>query len=113
MSETINILERLAKWRSVFAGWQLGTRLDTDSEANAVKDHRESTILLRAEVSALTALLLEKDIFSHAEFLEQLQLEAEYLNKEYEKRFPGFHATDVGMQMDLPEAAQTTKNWRP
>lgn len=46
-------LNKLAKWRSVFAGWQLGTRLKEDPECQAVKDHREVTILLRAEVSAL------------------------------------------------------------
>ena len=35
---------RLTKWRSVFAGWQLGTRAKGDPECDAVRDHREVTI---------------------------------------------------------------------
>src|SRR5438067_1656730 len=38
-------LNRLTKWRSVFCGWQLGTRSSTDPEAQAVRDHREATML--------------------------------------------------------------------
>lgn len=52
-------MNKLAKWRSIFAGWQLGTRAKGDPESDAVRDHREATILLRAEVNALTACLIE------------------------------------------------------
>ena len=51
-------LNRLCKWRAIFAGWQLGTRAKGDPESDAVRDHREVTILLRAEASAMTGLLL-------------------------------------------------------
>lgn len=51
-SETRRRLEKLGKWRSLFAGWQLGTRLDNDPECQAVRDHREVTMLLRTEVNA-------------------------------------------------------------
>jgi hypothetical protein len=53
----IQALNRVAKWRGLFAGWQLGTRPKGDPECDAVRDHREITILLRVEASALTRLL--------------------------------------------------------
>lgn len=49
---------RLTRWRTLFAGWQLGTRPKGDPECDAVADHRELSVLLRAEVTALTGLLL-------------------------------------------------------
>ncbi|MGF6641851.1 hypothetical protein [Paraburkholderia sp. MM6662-R1] len=106
-------LERLTKWRSVFAGWQLGTRSDTDPEAQAVRDHREVTILLRAEFNALAALLVEKGVFTEEEFTAQLGDEAELLSQAYARKFPGYEATDYGMQVDVHTAAKTTKDWRP
>lgn len=109
----IDWLERLAKWRSVFAGWQLGTRSDTDPECQAVRDHREATMLLRAEVSALVQLLIAKGVFTTAEYQEQIQVECRYLCEMYEKRFPGFRATDFGMKIDPNTAAATTRGWKP
>lgn len=106
-------LNRLAKWRSVFAGWQLGTRPDTDAECRAVRDHREVTMLLRAEVNALTILLVEKGVFTREEHAAQLQEEARYLCAAYEKFFPGFTATDVGMNIDPQIAVNTTRTWKP
>jgi hypothetical protein len=106
------VLNRLAKWRSTFAGWQLGTRTFDDPESQAVRDHREATIMLRAEVSTLTALLLSKKVFSVDEMQEQLQVEALALMAMYEKHFPGFTAVDDGMQLDA-RAIETMSNWRP
>lgn len=34
-------LNVVCKWRSLFAGWQLGTRPKGDPESDAVRDHRE------------------------------------------------------------------------
>lgn len=110
---TFASLNRLAKWRSVFAGWQVGTRAKGDPESDAVRDHREVTILLRAEVSALTGLLLKKGVFTAADFDAALGNEADLLSADYAHRFPGFTATDDGMQIDAAIAAQTTKGWRP
>ena len=53
-------INRLTKWKMVFAGWQLGTRPVGDPECDAVRDHREVTILLRAEITTLLALSLRK-----------------------------------------------------
>lgn len=107
------VLNRLAKWRTVFTSWQLGTRPATDPTAAAVKDHREVTILLRAEVNAFTQLLIRKRVFSEAEWVEQLTLEAGLLNKAFEERFPGFRATDDGLDIDVEKARATMQGWPP
>lgn len=107
------ILNRLCKWRSVFAGWQLGTRLDTDPESQAVRDHREVTMLLRAEVNALTKCLIDAGVITPRSFTEQVILEAEHLDSAFARKFPGISATDDGIVYELPRAAETMKGWRP
>jgi hypothetical protein len=104
---------RLAKWRSVFAGWQLGTRADDDAECRAVRDHREVTMMLRAEVNALTAIILRANVCTQEELQEQMLEEAEFLSKAYERKFPGFKATDYGMDMNIEIARDTMQGWRP
>lgn len=104
------VLNRVTKWRTVFAGWQLGTRSDTDPECEALKDHREVTILLRIEGSTLLKLLVEKGIFTQEEFQRGLIEEAELLDKDYERKFPGMQATDTGIRFDK-RAAETMKDW--
>lgn len=106
-------MEKFAKWRSVFAGWQLGTRLKTDPECQAVKDHREVTIFLRAEVNALRALMIRSGIFTQEQLQLQLMDEIEALEKAYEKKFPGFKSSSIGMDVDVQQGAETTKGWRP
>lgn len=106
-------LEILCKWRSVFCGWQLGTRPITDPEAQAVRDHREVTMILRAEVTAISALLIEKGVFTKDEFEFRINFEAGWLSKQYEKRFPGMKATEIGIEYDAKVAAETMKGWRP
>ena len=82
-------------------------------ESRAVRNHREATILLRAEVNALTALLIEAGTISSRTLTEQLIVECEHLDKQFEDLFPGFSSSDIGMNMKLPEAAETVKGWRP
>lgn len=108
-------LNRLAKWRSVFAGWQLGTRVDTDPESQAVRDHREVTILLRAEVSALTSILHAKGVFTTSELHDAVGREAEQLSADYSQRFRGMTATDAGIVMNLAEMQEhgTMDGWLP
>lgn len=108
-----SVLNRLTKWRSVFAGWQLGTRPDTDPTCRAVRDHREVTILLRAEVSALVGLLVLKGAITTAEWETQLEREAQLLDAEYQKRFPGFRASDSGISMNPVLARDTMQGWLP
>lgn len=106
-------LNKLAKWRTVFAGWQLGTRPKGDPECDAVRDHREATILLRAEVSAVAAILLKRGLMTEAEFATELENEAKLLDQAYEVRFPGFKTHQYGIDIDAKLAQETTKGWRP
>jgi len=104
-------LNKLCKWRSIFAGWQLGTRAIGDAECDAVRDHREVTMLLRAEQSAFTALCIKKGLFTIDEFNEQLIEEAEHLDRAYEKKFPGMKSADDGIVMNPHIAADTMRGW--
>jgi hypothetical protein len=108
-------LNTLTKWRTLFAGWQLGTRAKGDPECDAVRDHRELTILLRAEMSALVGLLLRKGILTLDEWTSALADEARALSRDYELKFPGVTASESGLQMDLEKVRQAgwAKNWKP
>lgn len=108
-------LQKLAKWRTVFASWQLGTRKETDPECRAVKDHREVTILLRAEVSALTGLLIERSVFTAEQFTNALEREADQLSADLARRFPGMEATEFGIKMDIEQIRKhgTMDGWLP
>jgi hypothetical protein len=103
----VDALNKLAKWRKFFAGWQLGTRHEQDGESRAVRDHREVTLLLRAEVSAIAGLMLRKGVITGAEWDAALEEEARALDEMLERRFPGFTTSQGGLTMKLPEAAQT------
>lgn len=106
-------LNRLAKWRAVFAGWQLGTRPKGEPECDAVRDHRELTLLMRAELSALEGLLIAKGVFTAQELASQIDIEADLYCKALQKRFPGFKATDYGMEVNTSIAADTMRGWKP
>ena len=108
-------LNRVAKWRTLFAGWQLGTRPKGDPESDAVRDHREVTILLRVEGSALIGLLLAKGLITQAEWEAALEEEANVLSDAYARKFPGVTATDNGLVMEPRkiEAAGWMKGWKP
>jgi hypothetical protein len=101
---------RLAKWRTVFAGWQLGTRPNSDGESKAVRDHREVTMLMRAELSALTKVLLDKGVCTQVEITEAFTEEYEHLDRAYREKFPGFEATDTGVTITPEPASQTMRD---
>ena len=109
---TMAALNILTKWRTLFTGWQIGTRPKGDPEGDAVRDHREVAILLRAEVNALLVLLRDKGVFDGEEWLVVLQREAEHLNADYERRFPGVIASEAGLTFDK-RALPWMKGWRP
>lgn len=110
--DSFKALSRVAKWRSVFAGWQLGTRRIGDPESDAVRDHREATILLRVETTAIMRLLLQRGLIGREELQAAITEEAEKLSKMYEQKFPGMSATDDGI-IYTRKAAETMKGWRP
>lgn len=115
MADVMRALNRLAKWRNVLAGWQLGTRPNGDPESDAVRDGREALLMLRAENNALLALLIAKGLFTLEEWNRAVELEAKHMNRMLEERFPGMRATDEGIAMELPEARETMRkmNWKP
>lgn len=110
-------LQRLAKWRSAFAAWHLGVNALMDKDmpgSRAMRDLEEGRMFQRAEMSAMTALLVEKGLITKEEFNEQLIIEAGFLEKHFERMFPGFKAVDVGLDMKMPEAGVTmTEKFKP
>lgn len=111
MSDHLQKLNRLAKWRGHFAGWQLGTRASSDPECQAVRDHREATILMRAEMTAVVGLLLQKGVITQDEFHAALGEEADLLAMSYESRWPGARAGDDGMHYELERAHAWMQHW--
>lgn len=103
------VMNKLTKWRNVFASWQLGTRSREDGECRAVKDHREITISLRAEMNALVGLLLKKGVITEEGWTASLISEAGQLDKDFEEKFPGFSTTQEGISMDVQRAADTMR----
>jgi len=103
-------LEKLAKWRKFFASWQVGTVPASDGRYKAVADHRELSILMRAEITAVTGLLVKKGVISQAEFGEALERSAKQLDHDYEESYPGWRSLPDGLHMKLPEAVETMKN---
>lgn len=111
---TRKALDRVVKWRTLFAGWQLGTRPKGDPECDAVRDHRELSILLRVESSAVAAILIEKGVCTREEWAATLESEAHALERGYEARFPGVTASDDGLVIDGAVAvAWMARRWRP
>ena len=110
MSET---LQRLGKWRQILTIWQLGTRLSDDPEAQAVRDQRELLLLLRAEVNALTVLMLRRRMMTQAEFEAAIDVEAKFLMHALEKRFPGAKAELDGMHVDIAAAQPWLSKFPP
>jgi len=105
-------LNIVTKWRVLFAGWQLGTRPKGDPEGDAVRDHREVSILLRVEGSALVGLLLEKGVFTEDEWAAALEREALALSDMYAEKFPGVTAHEQGLDMDR-RVFPWMKGWKP
>lgn len=106
-------LQRLAKWRSVFAGRWLGTRPKTDPACQSVRDLTERSLLLRAEVTATTGLLIKHGFFTEAQFSAAVAHECDELCKMLEREFPGYKATDTGMDIDVALARKTSASWPP
>src|SRR5262245_2033665 len=105
-------LQKLAKWRMIFAGWQLGTRTKDDPETQAVRDHRELTLLMRVELNAWTRLLIDKGVITEQEWINALEKEAQQYDRDLEQRFPGARTSAAGLHLD--ERAQGwMKNWKP
>ncbi len=102
-------LERLCKWRKFFAGWQLGTRADSDGESRALRHHLELSMVVRAELSALMEAMIAKGVLTEDELDEHIEREADKLSEAYANAYPGFRATDDGLAISMPAAQVTMK----
>lgn len=92
-------LNRLCKWRTVFAGWMFGSQPESYGPTQAMRDFTDARLIQRAEVSALVTLLIEKGVFTVDEMNEAVAREADFLSKSLERKFPGAKATDVGLEI--------------
>jgi hypothetical protein len=100
-------LNKVARWRTIYAGWQLGTRPDTDPETRAVRDHRDLSTLLRIDATALASLLIDKGVFTEQEWLAMQERAAMQLDEDLERKFPGARTTDIGVQFyDMDRAME-------
>lgn len=99
---------RLAKWRSWFAGWQLGTQPASHGPIRALRDASEARLLMRAELTGLASVLLTKGLITEDEYQEAIAREADFLSESLSQRFPGVEATDLGLTMD-PRAVETMR----
>lgn len=104
-------LNKLAKWRIVFASWQLGTRTDEDAECRAIKHHLELSIILRAELNAVIFVLLEKQVVSEDDWAAAVLGAAERLDADYQALFPGFRTTQDGLSINGAIAKDTMAGW--
>jgi hypothetical protein len=111
----IDNLNKLCKWRSVLAGWHNGTKTLNSPGTSAMRDLMDKWLIMRAEGSAIAALLVRKGIFSGEEFTDQVMAEAAILDRQLETVFPGFRTTENGVSIDLAVAQETMrkKNFPP
>jgi hypothetical protein len=110
---TQDALNILAKWRSVYASWQLGTRSKDDAESEAVRDTQERLLILRAEQSAFVRILIEKGIVSAEEFDRILGEEALTLSQMLEGRWPGARAASDGIHYEMEKAREWMTRFPP
>jgi hypothetical protein len=104
---TNRALNRLCKWRSVLAGWHLGTRSQDAPGVQAMRSLMEFRLILRAEVNTIAVLLIDKGVFTHDEYNAQLTIEADVHERRMQQDFPGYRATDEGMTITPTVAAET------
>lgn len=105
----IDALNRLSKWRTVLAGWHLGSMSVDRPGVAAMRDLQDFRLVVRAELTAVTALLIEKGVFTSEELTRQVGIEAHFMDKQMETLFPGFRTTATGLIMDPAEASVTMK----
>lgn len=103
-------IQKLGKWRGLYAGWWFGTRPNSDPQAQAARDNFDRTIMLRCEMSALFRVLTEKGVFTPTEWHAALLSEIEEMDKMLERSWPGFRTEPAGLVFaDLKRCAETMR----
>lgn len=106
----IDRLNKLCKWRAVLAGWHAGTKSMSSPGTQAMRDLMDKWLVMRAESNALAELLIEKGVFTQAEFTGQLHNEAQLLDQAMEREFPGFRTIESGIEIyDMNLAGETMR----
>jgi hypothetical protein len=100
---------RLCKWRSVLVGWMIGTKGADEPGVKAHRDRADAVLMLRVEVNALTALLIQKGVFTREEFMVQVTEECGHKERELEAMFPGYRTIDNGISIDPKLALETNR----
>lgn len=107
------VMNKLAKWRTVFASRWIGAATKEDTRCISIKDLFEAKLLMRAEYTGLQELLISKGIITADELALAVIDAARHYDEVLEKTFPGFASTEYGLKMDLPTIMRegTTKGW--
>jgi hypothetical protein len=101
-------LNRLCKWRALLAGWHLGTRPRDEPGVQAMRDLRELTLIMRAELNAMVGLMVSKGVFSAEEYQRAMAREAVEMDTDMERRFPGYRASEHGLVIYDSDLAHDT-----
>jgi hypothetical protein len=100
---------KLCKWRSVLAGWMIGSKPKTAPGVQGYRHLIDRTLLLRAEIDALCGLLLRKGVITAAEFDATLAESALAYDQMLEHQFPGYRTTMDGVSVNPQIAAETNR----
>lgn len=101
-------LNILCKWRQAYV--MMATSGPRGFQ-RYVRDNVDGKLLMRAELTAVANLLIQKGIITEVELFAQMEVEAEQLSVEHEKFFPGFSASSLGLTLNNPAAGQTISSW--
>jgi hypothetical protein len=108
MSNLMAALNKLCKWRNVFTGWHLGSLPKNAPGVPTMRDLQDFRLIARAELNAITAMLVAKGICTSDELRESLAAEALAFDAKLEAIFPGYRATDDGIEIFDTRLAQET-----
>ncbi len=103
-------LNRVCKWRRVFTGKMVGSGAEDDPLIVGMNDIQEARIITRVELTAITGLLLRAGVFTPEELHAAIENEADLLNADFARQFPGFTAQDDGMHMETEAMLKTMKS---
>lgn len=110
MSDKPKWTVRLQRWPFGVVGEFLGKRSSVDPQGRAARRWIRRLLNTQAEQLALTAVLMDKGLFSPEEYERALQRAARQLCRELEEAFPGIKADENGVTIDR-EAIETMKDW--
>lgn len=103
-------LNKLCKWRTILAGWIWGTSARDAPGSQGQRDLMDARLVVRAETSAIVALLVEKKFITIDEFAKAVTKEAVELDRTLERTFAGMKSSTTGIVVFDIDIAQKTMN---